>query len=103
MIQQLIYERFEVFYNVFYLAQLLKHLGFSYQKAAFVSDHLNEEKRHAWCTTTWPQICHTRRKRNKPCCSLVMRPGSPRGGRSRTRGRAAATNPLVKTSGKRKG
>ena len=56
MIQQLIYERFGVFYNVFYIAQLLKNLGFSYQKAAFVSDHLNEEKRHEWCTTTWPQI-----------------------------------------------
>ena len=56
IIQQLIYERFGVFYNVFYLAQLLKHLGFSYQKAAFVSDHLNEAKRQEWCTTTWPQI-----------------------------------------------
>ena len=30
MIQQLIYERFGVYYNVFYIAQLLKNLGFSY-------------------------------------------------------------------------
>ena len=42
MIQQLIYDRFGVFYNVFYIAQLLKNLGFSYQKAAFVSAHLDE-------------------------------------------------------------
>ena len=56
MIQQLIYDRFGVFYNVFYIAQLLKNLGFSYQKAAFVSDHLDEDKRQAWRTTTWPQI-----------------------------------------------
>jgi transposase len=58
MIQQLIYARFGVFYNVFYIAQLLKNLGFRYQKAAFVSDHLDEGKRQAWCTTTWPQILH---------------------------------------------
>ena len=56
MIQQLIYERFGVYSNVFYIAQLLKNLGFSYQKAAFVSDHLNEGKRSEWRTTTWPQI-----------------------------------------------
>ena len=53
MIQQLIFERFGVYYNVFYIAQLLKNLGFSYQKAAFVSDHLNEAKRQEWRTTTW--------------------------------------------------
>ena len=46
MIQRLIYDRFGVYYNVFYIAQLLKNLGFSYQKAAFISDHLNEQKRH---------------------------------------------------------
>ena len=33
MIQQMISERFGVYYNVFYIAQLLKNLGFSYQKA----------------------------------------------------------------------
>jgi transposase len=54
MIPQLIDERFGVYYNVFYIAQLLKNLGFSYQKAAFVSDHLNEAKLQEWRTTTWP-------------------------------------------------
>ena len=52
----MIFARFGVYYNVFYIAQLLKNLGFSYQKAAFVSDHLNEQKRQEWRTTTWPQI-----------------------------------------------
>ena len=56
MVQQMIFARFGVYYNVFYIAQLLKNLGFSYQKAAFVSDHLNEQKRQEWRTTTWPQI-----------------------------------------------
>ena len=65
MIQQLIYARFGVLYNVFYIAQLLKNLGFSSQKAAFVSDHLDESKRHEWRTSTWPQIlrkAHTRQR-----------------------------------------
>ncbi len=56
MVQQMIFERFGVYYNVFYIAQLLKNLGFSYQKAAFVSDHLDEQKRQEWRTTTWPQL-----------------------------------------------
>ena len=56
MIQQLIYERFGVFYNVFYLAQFLKNLGFRSQTAAFVSDHLNEAKRQEWGRNTWPQM-----------------------------------------------
>ena len=33
MIQVLIQQRFGVVYNVFYLAEFLKNLGFSYQKA----------------------------------------------------------------------
>ena len=39
MIQKLIYEKFGVFYSVHYISQLLKNMGFSYQKAKFVSDH----------------------------------------------------------------
>jgi transposase len=56
MIQQLIDERCGVFYNVFYIAQLLKNLGLSDQNAAFVSAPLDESQRQAWCTTTWPQM-----------------------------------------------
>ena len=40
MIQALILERFQVCYNVFYIAQLLRSLGFSFQKARFVSDQI---------------------------------------------------------------
>ena len=80
MIQQLIYDRFGVFYNVFYIAQLLKNLGLSSQKAAFVSDHLDESKRHAWRTTTWPQILRLA-KRRRPCCCLAMKPASRSGAR----------------------
>jgi transposase len=56
MIQHLIYERFGVFYSVCYIAQLLKNMGFSYQKAAFVSDHKDPERRKEWLEKTWPEI-----------------------------------------------
>jgi transposase len=68
MIQQLIDDRFGVFYNVFYIAQLLKNLGLSFQKAAFVSDHLDKDKRQAGRPTTWPQI----RRRAKERKALLL-------------------------------
>ncbi len=54
LIQEVIYREFGVAYNVHYLATLLKTLGFSFQKARFVSDHLDEARRVAWLTHTWP-------------------------------------------------
>ena len=41
MIQALIYEKFGVSYSVHYISQLLKNMGFSYQKAKFYSAQLN--------------------------------------------------------------
>ena len=54
LIQQVIRREFKVSYNVHYLADLLHGLGFSFQKARFVSDHLDEVARATWMTTTWP-------------------------------------------------
>ena len=102
MIQQLIYERFGVFYNVFYLAQLLKHLGFSYQKAAFVSDHLNEAKRQEWCTTTWPQIL-TLAKAQHALLLFGDEASFPQWGTLSYTWARRGHQPMVKTSGKRKG
>jgi transposase len=102
MIQQLIYERFGVFYNVFYIAQLLKNLGFSYQKAAFVSAHLNEEQRDAWCTTTWPQILQLARAQ----AALLLfgdEASFPHWGTLSYTWARRGHQPMVKTSGKRKG
>ena len=45
MIQELIAKHFHVIYNRHYVCELLGQLGLSYQKAKFVSDHLNEEAR----------------------------------------------------------
>ena len=54
LLQQVIWREFRVTYNVQYLAALLHNLGFSFQKARFVSDHLDEVARAAWLAHTWP-------------------------------------------------
>ena len=54
MIQELIDHEVGVLYNVHYLSELLRNLGFSFQKARFVSDHLDAAKRRAWLKDTWP-------------------------------------------------
>jgi len=102
MIPQLIDERFGVFYNVFYIAQLLKNLGVSYQKAAFVSEHLDESQRQAWCTTTWPQIVRLAKERQ----ALVLfgdKASFPQWGTLSYTWARCGHQPRVKTSGKRKG
>ena len=102
MIQQLIHARFGVYDHVFYLAQLLKDLGFSYQKAAFVSDHLNEATRPEWCTTTWPQI---RRLAQAQHAVLLFgdEASFPQWGTLSYTWARRGHQPLGKTSGKRKG
>ena len=102
MIQQLIYERFGVYYNVFFIAQLLKNLGFSYQKAAFVSDHLDEGKRHEWRTTTWPQILRLAQAR-KALLLFGDEASFPQWGTLTYTWARRGQQPMVKTSGKRKG
>jgi transposase len=78
MIQQLIYDCFGVFSNVFYIAQLLKNLGFSFQKAALVSDHLKEEQRKHGTPRRGRRFCawHTPQK---PCGCLAMKPAARSG------------------------
>jgi transposase len=102
MIQQLIYDRFGILYNVFYIAQLLKNLGFSYQKAAFVSDHLDEDKRQTWRATTWPQILRLAKDR-KALLLLGDEASFPQGGTLTYTWARRGQQPQVKTSGKRKG
>src|SRR5262245_9449202 len=102
MIQHLIYDRFGVFYNVFYIAQLLKHLGFSFQKAAFVSDHLDKDKRQAWRTTTWPQILR-RAKERKALLLFGDEASFPQWGTLTYTWARRGQQPKVKTCGKRKG
>jgi len=54
VVQDLIQREFGVLYNAHYLAEMLKGLGFSYQKARFVSDHLDEVNRFVWLKEVFP-------------------------------------------------
>jgi len=102
MIQQLIKDRFGVSYTVFYIAELLKNLGFSYQKAAFVSDHLDEVARRRWCSRTWPEI--VRQARAQKALLLFGDEASfPQWGTLTYTWARRGHQPLVPTSGKRKG
>lgn len=60
MIAEVIWLRFGVRFNLNYLSSLLKKMGFSYQKARFISDRQNEEKhelaRKEWLEITLPAI-----------------------------------------------
>lgn len=63
-LQDLIQHEFGRFYNHHYLATLLRNLGFSYQKARFVSDHLDPERRRCWREETWPAILAEAQRRD---------------------------------------
>jgi transposase len=56
LIQEWIFQHFQVTYSRFYVAELLRNLGLSYQKARFVSDHLDEAARKQWVETVWPTL-----------------------------------------------
>ena len=56
MVQDLIEKHFGICYHPHYVSTLLRNLGFSFQKARFISDHLNEEKRKEWMEKKWPEI-----------------------------------------------
>ena len=63
LLQDLIYREFGRLYNAHYLATLLRNLGFSYQKARFVSDHLDAARRRQWLQEEWPAIVRLARQR----------------------------------------
>ena len=102
MIQDLIQREFGVEYNPHYLSTLLKNMGFSYQKARFVSDHLNEAKRLDWRQTQWPKIL--RQARRKKALLLFGDEASfAQWGSLSYTWAPKGQQPEVPTSGKRKG
>lgn len=101
LIQVLIEREFGVRYDRYYVCELLRNLGYSFQKARFVSDHLDEAKRQAWITLEWPKILKTA-KRRKALILFGDEASFPQwGSLSYTWGRKGE-QPQVKTSGKRK-
>jgi transposase len=102
LIQALIWREFGVMYNVHYLSELLRNLGFSYQKARFVSDHLNEEQRQHWVRETWPALLEAARRTG----ALLLFGDEASFAQWGSLGYTWAVRgqqPLVKTGGKRKG
>src|SRR5580692_2823581 len=102
MIQHLVLEKFGVFYSARYLSELLKNMGFSYQKATFVSDRRDEKSRKEWLEKRWPEILELARKKDAhiffgdessfPQWGSLSYTWAPKG-----------RQPVVKTCGSRKG
>ena len=102
MIQQLIKDHFGVQYSVFYIAELLKSLGFSYQKAAFVSAHLDDVARQRWRTRVWPEIVRLARQ-TKALLLFGDEASFPQWGTLTCTWARRGRQPVVQTSGKRRG
>jgi len=102
LIQDLIYQKFHVLYNRFYVCELLHHLGFSRQKARFVSDHLDDEARQHWMKEKWPEILAQARKIGAPIFFGDEASFALWGSLSYTWGRKGH-QPQIKTTGLRKG
>lgn len=103
LIQDLILTRFGVEYNPHYVAELLKNMGYSYQKARFVSDHLEDvaQEREEWMNKKWPNLLCQAKERGALVlfgdeCSFAQW-----GSLSYTWSKRGH-QPLVKTSGQRK-
>lgn len=102
MIQELIYEKFKVSYSVYYIAELLKSLGFSFQRARFVAEDADPDKRKEWREKTWPKILKLAQE--KPAYILFGDEASfPQWGTLTYTWARRGQQPVVKTSGKRKG
>jgi transposase len=101
MIQALIQQAFGVLYNGHYLSELLGNLGFSFQKARFVSDHLDEAKRQTWLKDTWPTFL----AQAKAVGGLVLfgdEASFAQWGSLSYTWAPVGQQPLIKTTGKRK-
>jgi transposase len=102
LIRVLIWREFGVLSNRHYVCTLLHNLGFSFQKARFVSDHLDTAKRLAWLQDTWPAIFRAAKR----CNGLILFEDEASfaqwGSLSYTWAKRGH-QPEVPTSGKRKG
>lgn len=101
LIQDLILRTFGVEYHPHYICTLLDQLGFSFQKARFVSDHLNEAARTEWEQETWPTIVRLAQEKG----AMILfgdEAGFAQWGSLSYTWAPKGEQPLVKTSGKRR-
>jgi transposase len=102
LIQDLLVRSFGVEYHPHYICELLDQLGFSFQKARFASDHLNEAARVEWEQQTWPAIVRLAQEKS----ALILfgdESGFAQWGSLSYTWAPKGEQPLVKTCGKRKG
>jgi transposase len=102
MIQELIYEKYQVSYSVYYIAQLLKNLGLSYQKARFVANDADPAQRKEWIEQTWPALLKLAQEK-KAYILFGDEASFPQWGTLTYTWAPRGEQPVVKTSGKRKG
>jgi len=102
LIRVLIWREFGVLYNRQYVCTLLHNLGFSFQKARFVSDHLDTAKRLVWLEQKWPRIVRAAKRRRGWILFEDEASFAQWGSLSYTWARRGQ-QPEVPTSGKRKG
>jgi transposase len=102
LIRVLSWREFGVLYNRHYVCILLHNLGFSFQKARFVSEHLSAATRLAWLEQKWPTIVRAATRRHGLILFEDEASFAPWGSLSDTWARRGR-QPEVPTSGKRKG
>ena len=77
-------------------------MGFSYQKARFVSDHKAPERRREWLAQQWPEVLHVARRR-EAYILFGDEASFPQWGTLTYTWAKRGHQPTVKTSGIRKG
>jgi transposase len=102
LIRVLIWREFGVLYNRQYVCTLLHNLGFSFQKARFVADHLDTATRLTWLEQKWPTIVRAAKRRQGLILFEDEASFAQWGSLSYTWARRGQ-QPEVPTSGKRKG
>lgn len=101
MIRYWIKEKFGVFYNTRYISELLHSMGFSFQKATFIADKYDEDKRKEWVEKIWPEI---QKKADKIGAYILFGDecSFPQWGTLSYTWAIKGKQPVVKTSGNRK-
>jgi transposase len=102
LLRVLIWREFGVLYNRQYVGTLRHNLGFSFQKARFVSAHLDAAKRLAWLEDKWPAIVRAA-KRTKGLILFEDEASFAQWGSLSSTWARRGQQPEVPTSGKRKG
>jgi transposase len=91
-----------VLYNRQYVGTLLHTVGFSFQKARLVSEHLDAARRHAWLQEDWPPSLRAAKRRKGLSLCEAEASLAPWGSLRYTWARRGQ-QPAVKTRGQRKG